>query len=53
MCCAYEDFIEWKIMIAIRNCMIVDPIKGPKSYKQDVIIEEDKILDIINSESNK
>ena len=52
MCCAYEDFIGCKIMIIIRNCMIVDPIKGPKSYKQDIIIEEDKILDIINSDAS-
>ena len=39
-------------MIVIRNCVIVDPIKGPKSYKQDIIINEDKILDIINSDSS-
>ena len=39
-------------MIAIRNCAIVDPIKGARSYKQDLIINEDKILDIINSDSS-
>jgi len=52
MCCAYEYFIEWKIMISIRNCAIVDPIRGARSYKQDLIINEDKILDIINSDSS-
>jgi dihydroorotase len=37
-------------MIVIRNCVIVDPIKGPKSFKEDIIIDKDKIVDIINSD---
>ena len=39
-------------MISIRNCAIVDPIRVARSYKQDLIINEDKILDIINSDSS-